>query len=137
MRSRSRSGFTLIELMCVLTIIAILVGLMLGPVSRAYLKAKRFRWEMEAGVLVDRFRERLSARFGSLGPEVKYPPLTVQQLYDAAIIDSEVRRFLEDKRVEYFPFSSETPEETIILTVSISRKEAMWIPKSHLRPPKE
>ena len=137
MPHRTRRGFTLIELMCVLTIIAILVGLMLGPISRAYGKAKRLQWEMEAGTFVDRFHERLSERFGKLGPEVKYPALTAQQLYQARIISSDLLRFLQDKRVEFLPFSSDTPDETVILAVKLSKNRWLSLSKSDLRPPKD
>jgi prepilin-type N-terminal cleavage/methylation domain-containing protein len=34
-------AFTLLELLCVIAIILILVGLMLGPIFRAYKRAKR------------------------------------------------------------------------------------------------
>jgi prepilin-type N-terminal cleavage/methylation domain-containing protein len=38
--SPRRGGFSLIELLCVIVIILILVGLMLGPIFRAYKKAR-------------------------------------------------------------------------------------------------
>ena len=39
-KNARRNGVTLIELLCVIGIIAILVFLMLGPVTRAYKKAR-------------------------------------------------------------------------------------------------
>lgn len=132
-----RSAFSLIELMCVMCIILVLVSLMMGPVLRAYNKAQRFRWENDSRHFYERFHDRMSAQFGKLGPEVKYPALSVAQLYDAGIIDSNLRRFLEDKRVKFYPFSSETPDEAIILIVNISKKDAWAFPKSELRPPKD
>jgi prepilin-type N-terminal cleavage/methylation domain-containing protein len=38
---RTESGFSMIELLCVVAIILILIGLMLGPIMKAYKKAKR------------------------------------------------------------------------------------------------
>ena len=102
---RRKAAFTLVELLCVLTIILILVGLMLVPIFRAYRKAKNFAWENDGFQLADRFTEKMRQHFGR-APE--YPALTVDQLYEGGMIDSSLRSFLKDKRVQFVPFSSKT-----------------------------
>ena len=122
----------MIELMCVIAIILILVGLMMGPILRAYKKAKNFGWENDAPVFVDRFTERMRQHFGS-APE--YPALTADQLYQGGLIDNGLRSFLRDKRVQYFPFSSKSPDEFIILQVNPTPKSVIWVTKRNLKPP--
>ncbi|MGZ8900294.1 MAG: type II secretion system protein [Limisphaerales bacterium] len=134
MRRRKDRGFTLIELMCVIAIILILVGLMLGPVTRAYTKAKNFGWENDSYQLADRFIDRMKQHFGSV-PE--YPALTVDQLYEGGLIDSTLRNFLRDKRVQFFPFSSKSPDEMEVLHVRVSKKSILSVRKADLKPPKE
>ena len=134
MRRRKERGFSLIELMCVLSIILILVGMMLGPITRAYTKAKNFSWENESYQLTDRFIDRMKQHFG-VAPE--YPALTIEQLYEGGLIDSTLRNFLRDKRVQYFPFSSKSPEESVILHVQVTKKSIMTVSKADLKPPQD
>ena len=132
MPRQKRCGFTLIELMCVITIILILVGLMMGPVFRAYKKAKNFGWENDSYQLTDRFIACMKQHFGSV-PE--YPALTIDQLYEGSLIDNGLRSFLRDKRVQFFPFSSKSPEEMMVLHVTISRKSSITVRKAEFKPP--
>ena len=132
MPRRKQSGFSLIELMCVLAIILILVGLMMGPITRAYTKAKNF--ENDSYQLTDRFIDRMKQHFGS-APE--YPALTVDQLYEGGLIDSTLRKFLRDKRVQFFPFSSKSLDEMVVLYVQVSKKSVVTVRKADLKPPKE
>jgi prepilin-type N-terminal cleavage/methylation domain-containing protein len=131
MRRRKQSGFSLIELMCVIAIILILVGLMLGPIMRAYRKAKNFGWENDSYQLFDRFADKMKQHFGS-APE--YPAFTADQLYEGGFIDAGLRNFLRDKRVQYFPFSSKSLDEAVILRVNIAKNSAYALQKGDLKP---
>jgi type II secretory pathway pseudopilin PulG len=124
----------MIELLCVMAIILILVSLMLGPVTRAYRKAKNLAGENNGTELVDRFTEKLTTAIGS---SAEYPALTVDQLYEEGIIDSSLRRFLKDKRVQYFPFSSKDPDHKVILHATLGPKLVRVVFKGNLKPPEE
>ena len=41
--------------------------------------------------------------------------------------------FLKDKRVQFFPFSSETPDGMPILQVTVSRKRDFFVRKRNLK----
>lgn len=132
MQRRRKAGFTLIELLCVMAIILILVSMMLGPVSRAYRKAKNLAGENDGSAFVDRFVDKMRAAYGN-APE--YPALTIDQLYETGIIDSSLRSFLKDKRVQYFPFSSKSPEHAVILHANLAKQNVRIVFKGDLKPP--
>jgi len=125
----SKRGFTLIEMLCVTAIIGILASMLLGAVSRAFLRAKRFEWEHKSTVLINEFRDKMRQHFGS-APQ--YPALSVDQMYEGGLINSTLRDFLKDKKVQFFPFSSETPENTLILHVQVSRNNAYEVFKREI-----
>ena len=117
--------------MCVIAIILILVSLMMGPILRAYKKAKNFGWENDSFALTDRFTEKMRQHFGD-APD--YPALTAEQLYEAGIIDNGLRSFLRDKRVRYYPFSSKSPDQFVILEVNPTPKNVIWVTKANIKP---
>lgn len=131
MHRTAKKGFTLIELLCVTAIIGILASMLLGAVSRAFLRAKRFEWEEKSRVLIQRFDEKMTEHFGSVP---KYPALTVDELYEGRFIDSTLRDFLKDSKVQFFPFSSETPENAMILNVVIGKNNQSALFKRNIRP---
>lgn len=131
MRSKRRGAFTLIELLCSLCIILILVGLMLGPVMKAFKRVKRFQYEETATVLIDRFRDAMEKHFGAA---TNYPERTAEQLYADGIIDTHMRDFFRKKTVKFLPFSSKTPETAPILMVEISPGDVQTLLKADIRP---
>src|SRR5436190_8559305 len=128
-KRESASAFTLVELLCVVTIIGILAGLMLGPIARAHARARDFKWQGEYAILMNDFRDRLANRFAG---QKSYPAFSADALYENGIIDLRLHDFLKDKRVEYFPFSSIDPDEMVILKVSVSKNSISYFQKNSL-----
>lgn len=129
---------TLIELLCVLAIIAVLAALLLGPVSRVMKNARAMQWadiaERQTNLVVEELR-----RF--LGDRVNYPLLTLDGLEGTGALGLEQVRFLRDKRVTFTPFSGADPDETIIISVQLesgflTSAGAITVAKSRLKPPK-
>jgi prepilin-type N-terminal cleavage/methylation domain-containing protein len=129
---RWKRAFTLIELLCVMSIILILVGLMLGPVFKAFKRVKRFQGEETAYVLMDRFRDRMEKYFGD--PLTVYPERSVEELYAGGFIDTNIRAFFRKKTVRFIPFSSKTPDTAPILMVEIAPGNVQTLLKADIRP---
>ncbi len=73
-----KSGVSLIELLCAITIIMILAALLLGPILKAYKRVKNFAGEMESPTLVHRVVKRLRSFHEA---HKSYPVLTADYLF--------------------------------------------------------
>lgn len=138
---RRRSGHravTLVELLCVIAIIAVLAALLLGPVGRAMKNARAMQRadtaERQTNLVVEELR-----RF--LGVRENYPLLTLDGLAGTGALGPEQVRFLRDKRVTFTPFSGADPDETVIISVQLesgflTSSGAITVTKARLKPPK-
>jgi type II secretory pathway pseudopilin PulG len=121
------SGVTLIELLAVIGIIMVLASLLLGPVHRAYARAKAMDWESKG--TFDKATEQLRKFHLNLK---QYPALTPKQLRQMKVIDDEVLAFLKFGFVKFFPFSSESPPQSLIIRFAPSKQYAYDLYKSNL-----
>jgi len=115
---RPSAGFTLLELLCVIALITILAGLLLGPVSRALRRARAMKWGHEAPVLLDSTVRQLKQHFqGKTG----FPPVTLRALETAGLLEPSQCRFLKDRRVTYYPFAGADPDGQVVIEVRLER----------------
>ena len=115
-------ALTLVELLLVIGIIAILAALLSGPVSRAWQKVQHAGWVNKTEVRSERFIDLLEAYFQSHPDSA---PMTARALHSAGVIDRDLMDFLNDTRIEYFPFNSRTPRHREILRVDFGEKTFM------------
>ena len=114
-----------------IAIISILAGLLLGPVMRAYHKARRTHWELQSSEFSEDLRDRLWKRFGEAQ---EYPAFSVEALQKAGIITTPLANFLKDRRVRYHPFSSSDPAQFVILEAQTGSAWRPWLVKASLDP---
>ena len=67
--ARTRRGLSLVELLCVMAIIAVLAGLLAGPVLKALAKVKDWEWSDRVPMMTNKVAEQLGRRVGHLGRE--------------------------------------------------------------------
>jgi len=115
---RQSAGFTMLEILCVIALITILAGLLMGPVSRALRRARAMKWGHEAPVLLDSTVSQLKKHFqGKTG----FPPVTLTSLETAGLLEPSQLRFLKDRRVTFVPFAGDHPDDQIVIEVRLER----------------
>ncbi len=117
-RVSGRRGVSVVELLCVVTIIFILASLLLGPVLKAYRKAKNFAAEVDGGSYVQMTVKRLRTFHQT---HASYPPLTAKYLHEQGVFDSRFMQYLREKQMVYFPFSSTDSDTNQIIWYDITR----------------
>jgi len=134
-RPSSRAAVSLIELLCVMAIIDILAGLLLGSVGRAYKRAKQFGQEMNEPAHVDELRTKVIA-YAQAHPV--FPRLSLDDLVRVTAINSRCERWLRSPEVEYMSFASSDPDEKVVLAVTRgegTKRFAQFYPKGWLCKP--
>lgn len=124
---RHTVGVTLLELLCVIAVITILAGMLLGPVSRIMQKSWAMKWSEDGTDLLDTVVERLRQHYQ--GRE-DFPQVTLTTLEAGGLLDSAQLRFLKDRRVTFFPFAGTDPDEQVVIAV---RFEAGFLVDRHLK----
>lgn len=113
---RGPAGVTLIELLCVMAIIAVLATLLLGPAGRALGKARAMQWNNRAEALTGEITDRLRKVFAG---QKEFRRVALEDLErDGVLLASQVR-FLRDPRVTFTPFAGSDPDEFPVITVRL------------------
>ena len=110
------SGVTIIELMCVMGLITILAGILLGPVSRVMRKARAMEWGDQAPRLLNSTVQRLRTQFQG---KKDFPVVTLAALEEGGLLDPSHQRFLRDRRVTFYPFAGSDPDAAVVVLVRI------------------
>jgi prepilin-type N-terminal cleavage/methylation domain-containing protein len=117
-RPRPQHAFTLIELLCVIAIISVLMGLLMGPVCKAMRRARALQWNNQAEIQFYKTAAQLRSHFQG---KTKFPEVTLQQLETNNIVNSTQIEFLKDPNVTFSPFSGTDPNDKVIIRVQLKR----------------
>lgn len=105
-------GVTLLELMCALAVVAILVGLLLGPIQKARRRADLKLYQAAMSRVTASVREDLQKFYQG---KPTFPAWTAEDLHDKGVLDAQVMRWIRAGWVQYYPFSSTDPDAKLVM----------------------
>jgi prepilin-type N-terminal cleavage/methylation domain-containing protein len=115
---RSRAGMTVIELLCVIAIILVLAGLLLGPASRILQRVRADQWANRAEIHLQETVEQLQKHCRA---RPDFPPLTLERIQSEKLLGSAELDFLKDRRVTFTPFAGLDSDDMIVIRVELQR----------------
>jgi prepilin-type N-terminal cleavage/methylation domain-containing protein len=115
---RPTGGVTLLELLCVISIIVVLASLLLGPAARVLQRVLADQWSDQASNLLAETVSQLNQRFQGLD---SFPPVTIEQIEAQSLLKRAELLFLKDPRVTFVPFAGSDPGDKIVIQVQIKR----------------
>lgn len=117
-KSHSRDALTLIELLCVIAIIMVLAGLLLGPATRALSRLRADQWGEESSARLDSTVEQLRRHFRG---RADFPQVTLEEIESKHLVGSQELAFLKDHRVTFFPFAGSDPDNQVVIHIDVRR----------------
>jgi prepilin-type N-terminal cleavage/methylation domain-containing protein len=121
------SGFTMLELLCVIGIITILATLLLGPASRVLGRVLADKWSEDASVLLDATVKSLNQHFQG---QARLGLVTLQRIEAEGLLKPAELQFLKDRRVTFFSFNDADPGDKVVILVQLKR--GFWTERSAL-----
>ena len=121
-RKCSSTGFSMIELLCVMAIIGILASLLLPAVSRAYHWAKGMTEEMEASdvtyLLVKETRHYCTAN-------PKYTFASKSEFANKCNLTPKCQTWVQAVSTDFVAFNHLSPSNEVVLVFHVGRKQAL------------
>lgn len=115
---RRHAGLTLIELLCVIAIILVLAGLVLGPAGHALRRVRADKWGEDSSVRLRATVEQLQKHFQG---RKDFAPVTLEAIEARRLVGPLELDFLKDHRVTFIPFAGTDPDEQIVIRVELER----------------
>lgn len=113
-QSQRRSGVTLLELLCVIAIITVIAGLLLGPAARILKKMRADQWSNRASEELRLVVQQLRSQFR--GRE-DFPAVTLERMASENLVGAAQLSFLRDRRVTFAPFAGSDADDKVVICV--------------------
>lgn len=111
----------MIELLCVMAIIAILASLLLPAVARAYRRAKAMSEEFDEPVIADMLRDKLRDYCAG---HAQYQFDTKADLQNKCVFPPKCQQWIDDSHTTFTPFTHLDPTNKVVISFHYGRNYA-------------